>query len=250
MPWLPRSTRASLAGEPRADRAGRSRTMLRSGSAAEWAARVTIAMALLTGCEAEPPDGDAARAFYAAHTDAVDAFDAATRAAVADIPWLESAEPGCEPSDEDAPATEGADEDGALSRRMRGMQCTQRRLARLEARDRAISRFSREGLPRLVRAAGALSARLSYARGGDAVFHLGGVEPAPPTAREGAVRAARGVSVGDRRLGWGLYATRWTDAEGVPHGTEAFTPGFEIAWAFQVGDAEINVSLFYLSAPR
>ena len=95
--------------------------------------------------------------------------------------------------------------------------------------------------------AGALSLRITYVRGGgEGLYHLGAIEPAPPTAREGSVRAARGIHLGDHEVGWGLFASRYTDADGVTHGDETFVPGYEVAFHFDVGDARVDVSVFFL----
>ena len=202
--------------------------------------RPVLLLAAAVGCfgceETIAPDAEDARTFYATVEAQIANADDEIRSAARAVPWLDVADPPCD-------TAEGSGT--ALDARLERMRCAQQRLARTEERDRALSAFERDILPDIVRRVGALSARVSYSReGSEHLFDFGSVEPAPPVAPDGCVRAARGVAAGERRLGWGLYSAQYID-DGIPRGDDELRRGAEVAWTFHVGSAEIQVSLFF-----
>jgi hypothetical protein len=71
------------------------------------------------------------------------------------------------------------------------------------------------------------------------------VNPCPPGAREGTIRAKSGTSIDVYKVGRGLYQTASEGASGK-HGDGGYHPGIEVEWTFSIGNIDATVDVFLL----
>jgi hypothetical protein len=107
----------------------------------------------------------------------------------------------------------------------------------IEARNRGAHSFDNETASSLIREHGFFGLDVTYTMPGEPLTQaLANVGAAPPGHRSDAVRAEQGVTIGERRVGWGLYQDGNRNHE--------YHPGIEVLWHFQHESARVAVRAF------
>lgn len=198
-----------------------------------WIATV----ATVLGCAPEMPDEGAARAAFEQRRGRVERLEAQLHASLAAMPLLNAAD--CDPT-----GTKAGDD---LQRVTAQSRCTVSRARSLAEQAAAQQRFNNDTLPNALREAGAFSASVTAARAGrESRYTLGRVEPWVPEVRPGTVRAERGITVGNKRIGWGQYHTVWT-VGGTRQGDDKLHSGIEVVWTERHTDTDVAVGVLFLT---
>lgn len=191
-------------------------------------------------CGPSLPSQGEAEAWYRSHRRSVDRFAQEAHREIEAIEWFGYREVPCDPADADPT------DDSNLRALMAGANCAAQRSRRIEATNEAIRRYQAETLPEQTRVAGAMSSRVTYVVAGSDNNHvLGEVRPAPPAHKNSTVRAEAGAAIDDRRIGWGLYQTAWSNGQ-ENHGSSQYQRGYEVLFSFRLRDATLSGNLFFL----
>lgn len=198
--------------------------------------RTLAATLLLLFCFAEVncgpgmPTEAEARAAYTAQKSTFDAVDASLRKAIAEIPHfgVPADSLPCKPPPVQPTKIPG------MEKLVEGIHCTSQQIKMLEARNAAIRAFESETLLALVKQYELIGMEASYTKTGDgSIYALGRAGSLAPGYKDGTVRAAKkGITIGDRRLGWGVYQD--------PAADHAYRRGLEVIWTFQQEQAKVR----------
>lgn len=205
-------------------------------------------LACLHGCGPSLPEEAEARSWLGSRSDAIAELEVTLRTELEAIPAF-----GVSPEDIPCDTSTVNDTLGeTVSAAVREeVHCLSQERAALEALNDAVRDLAAGRFAALVGEAGALSGKATYMiTGEEQTYSLADAPPAPPGYKDGSVRAAAGVRVGERNLGWGLYQTSWS-ADGVEHGDAEYHRGIEVESTFSVRNANVALTLFFLtdSAP-
>lgn len=185
-----------------------------------------LGLLALTGCS-EPDESDA-REWYGKLRPTVQATAADIRAAVKRRPDL----------------TAPAPKDCSGLPPETFVPCHEREYRTRTKRNAAARDLDRTDLPPLLDRRGVVGVKLRHSVPGRPNQFLGdiGLTPGGHSLR---VNAEKGISIDDKRVGWGLYQTAYA-RKGVQQGDGEARPGIEVAWQFREGGITVDAAVWVL----
>lgn len=190
-------------------------------------ALLALATLALAACGPIPLNETRARQAAEARAPLLERLDRELTAAVSAVPRVDTSREPC------------------LTQHTASEECSARRieLERLHREGRL--RLRNSVLPRLARGSEVLGIDVEFTRG-EGRNELARI-PLTLCGRSCVEPEASRVAVGGRRVGWGLFQTRWQNPGEAPHGDARLHPGLTVQWSQQLGDALVTYRVALLT---